>query len=287
LEDCRTVARQERHLSLVPGITPPRYAALKTLGITELAALVQAEIPAEQLPEALPPKVFAQLQQQARSLQDGVAIAWPHPPIPLPIPHGPIELYFDLEAEPERDVDFLFGVLCVNHVMQTEQFYGFLAKTPAEEPLIWQQFLALLDRYPAAPIYHFSIYEADTLKRMAKRYALTHHPIKKILQRCVDLHDYVLKSVTLPVENYSLKTIAQWLGFEWRDALSGDQTVCLYDQWLSTADATCLEAILRYNEDDCRATYVLKMWLEQFWREQAPQRTAPLAKSDAIAPPCA
>ena len=31
-----------------------------------------------------------------------------------------------------------------------------------------------------------------------------------------------------------------------------------------TGDRSYLEAILRYNEDDCRATYHIKDWLVQF-----------------------
>ncbi|MFM7712864.1 MAG: ribonuclease H-like domain-containing protein, partial [Microcystis sp.] len=36
------------------------------------------------------------------------------------------------------------------------------------------------------------------------------------------------------------------------------------DQWLKTGDRTLLAAILRYNEDDCRATFILKDWLVNF-----------------------
>ncbi|NEO86061.1 MAG: TM0106 family RecB-like putative nuclease [Spirulina sp. SIO3F2] len=264
---CQTVARETQHLSLVPGITPSRYGALGELGITELVQLATVELPPEQLPESLTPSVWQRLQQQARSL-------FHQEPIPLPhaqptIPQGPIELYFDLEAEPERQVDFLFGVLCINHVQQTEQFYALVAQEPEQEFLIWQQFLALVDRYPQAPIYHFSPYESDTLRRMSRRYGLANRSIQSLLQRCVDIHALIVQSATLPVESYSLKAIAQWLRFTWRDqGLSGDQTVCLYDEWLESGDRTKLETIIRYNEDDCRATYKLKAWLVEFWQSQ-------------------
>ncbi|NET50789.1 MAG: hypothetical protein F6K09_19280, partial [Merismopedia sp. SIO2A8] len=35
-------------------------------------------------------------------------------------------------------------------------------------------------------------------------------------------------------------------------------------QWLNTGNRSCLDAIQRYNEDDCRATYKLKDWLAKF-----------------------
>lgn len=265
---CVTVAREIQHLSLVPGVTPARYAALQELAVTELEQLATVPFPTEDAPLALPIEVSTRLQQQARSLLYAQAIPIPNSGIPLPIPESPIELYFDLEAEPERQVDFLFGVLCVNHQQETEQFYALTAKQPEEEPLIWQQFLALVDRYPHALIYHFSGYEVETLRRLSRHYGLAHRSIQSLLDRCVDIHELIVKSVTLPVESYSLKTIAKWLDFQWRDqGLSGDQTVCLYDEWLETGDRACLDTIIRYNEDDCRATHHLKTWLAEFWQQ--------------------
>ncbi|MEB3225051.1 MAG: TM0106 family RecB-like putative nuclease, partial [Synechococcus sp.] len=65
--------------------------------------------------------------------------------------------------------------------------------------------------------------------------------------------------------SYSLKSLANCLGYQWREeGVSGDQTVCWYDQWLETGDRQLLDAIIRYNEDDCRATYHLKQWITEF-----------------------
>ena len=55
------------------------------------------------------------------------------------------------------------------------------------------------------------------------------------------------------------------MGFQWRDAgANGAQSICWYNDWLETGDRAHLEAILRYNEDDCRATYHVKQWLSAF-----------------------
>ena len=100
---------------------------------------------------------------------------------------------------------------------------------------------------------------------MANLYQTPQSSIKVLLSRFVDLHRLVTKTVILPVESYSLKSVAAWLGFTWREAEgSGDQSVCWYDSWLKTQDRTFLDAILSYNEDDCYATYHLKNWLVDF-----------------------
>ncbi|WP_293347477.1 MULTISPECIES: TM0106 family RecB-like putative nuclease [unclassified Microcoleus] len=185
------------------------------------------------------------------------------------LPIAPIELYFDIEAEPELNLDYLHGVLVVDRYNKTEKFHGFLAESPAEEGAIWEQFLELMWAYPIAPIFHFCDYEVKTFKRLAKLYNTPAYLWKPVLKRFVDIHKQVTQQAIMPVESYALKPIARWLGFDWRDAkANGAQCVCWYDDWLKTGDRDLLEAIVRYNEDDCRATYIVKDWLTNFLLSQ-------------------
>ncbi|HSF76755.1 MAG TPA: TM0106 family RecB-like putative nuclease [Microcoleus sp.] len=187
------------------------------------------------------------------------------------LPIAPIELYFDIEAEPELNLDYLHGVLVVDRYNNTEKFHGFLAESAAEEGAIWQQFLELMWAYPIAPIFHFCDYEVKTFKRLAKLYNTPAYLWKPVLKRFVDIHKQVTQKAIMPVESYALKPIARWLGFDWRDAkANGAQCVCWYDDWLKTGDRSLLEAIVRYNEDDCRATYVVKDWLTNFLLNHEP-----------------
>ncbi|MGB8686378.1 MAG: TM0106 family RecB-like putative nuclease [Microcoleus sp.] len=198
-------------------------------------------------------------------------------PKPIPysqsvfLPIAPIELYFDIEAEPELNLDYLHGVLVVDRYNNTEKFHGFLAESAAEEGVAWEHFLELMWTYPIAPIFHFCDYEVKTFKRLAKLYNTPAYLWKPVLKRFVDIHKYVTQKAIMPVESYALKPIARWLGFEWRDAkANGAQCVCWYDDWLKTGDRSILEAIVRYNEDDCRATYVVKDWLTNFLLNHQP-----------------
>ena len=185
------------------------------------------------------------------------------------LPIAPIELYFDIEAEPELNLDYLHGVLVVDRYNNTEKFHGFLAESAAEEGAIWEQFLELMWAYPIAPIFHFCDYEVKTFKRLAKLYKTPAYLWKPVLKRFVDIHKQVTQKAIMPVESYALKPIARWLGFDWRDAkANGAQCVCWYDDWLKTGDRSILEAIVRYNEDDCRATYIVKDWLTNFLLNQ-------------------
>jgi predicted RecB family nuclease len=133
-----------------------------------------------------------------------------------------------------------------------------------EERQAWEQFLQLAQRYPDAPIYHFHGFEVQTCRRLGEQYRTDPRQLRQLLQRFVDLQAWVQRSVVLPIESYSLKNIARWLGFQWRlpDA-NGAQSIYWYSQWLETRERRYLEHSLIYNEDDCRATHRLKDWLSQ------------------------
>lgn len=278
---CYAIAQQEQHISLLPGVTPRRYQDLQALGVTTVESLAASTI--SNLEPVLEAEVALNLVTQAKSTVYKQALLTPKlldlettseseqgnsPSIFVhtnDLPTTPIEIYFDIEAQPDLNLDYLLGVLVVDKLNHTEKFHCLLAEYPDDEASIWKQFLALVWRYPEAPIFHFSEYEAETVKRLGSVYSTPQLHIEILLSRFVDVHKQVMNSVKLPVESYSLKHLARWLGFEWRDTeMNGSQTVCLYDQWLDTGDRSCLDAIQRYNEDDCRATYKLKDWLVNF-----------------------
>jgi uncharacterized protein len=269
---CYSIAKQEEHLSLLPGVTPSRYVHLKALNLTTLEAL--AATTPRQL-EPLPgfgPLVASKLVRQAQAMLHNRAV--PHHDIDpaemalltmAELPTAPIELYFDIESAPEHNLVYLHGVLVVDRTNQTDTFYPLVAESLAAEAMIWQQFLDLVWQYPSAPIYHFCPYEPQTVKRLAEQYDTPYALIEPLTERFIDLHERVTRVAILPVESYALKPIARWLGFNWRDPeANGAQSICWYDQWVKTGDRAYLEAILRYNEDDCRATYRVKDWLVGF-----------------------
>jgi uncharacterized protein len=272
---CHDIAKSTEHLSLVPGVTPKRYEYLQELGVNSVESLIA--VPDIELGETLGYGVARQLKQQITAIQNNRALVKHSFDLinTQPIPSGAIELYFDIEAEPERQTDYLLGVLLVDRGNNTETFRAFLAENLEDEGKIWQEFLDFIALYPAAPIFHYSEYEVDTIKRLARLYGTPKEEKKEVLSRLVDLHRWVTEAVIFPVESYSLKALANWIGFYWREtAGSGDQSVCWYDQWLNTQDRTLLELILSYNEDDCRATRHLKDWLLDFLENQRNRQLA-------------
>jgi len=75
----------------------------------------------------------------------------------------------------------------------------------------------------------------------------------------VDLYfDVVLPKTEWPTKDYSIKTLAKYLGFSWRDTHpSGAASIEWFHRWVDSGDLEIKQRILDYNEDDCRATRVL------------------------------
>lgn len=280
---CYGQAKQVNHLSLLPGVTPARYTHLQTLGLTTMETLAQAQPAHLANMPGFGDTVAEKLVHQAQATSQGQAIARTRshrfPLTPADLPSAEVELYFDIEAAPDVNLIYLHGVLVVDHCRQTEVFHSLLAETLDTEQQAWVQFLAVVQRYPNAPIYHFCPYEAQTVRKLSQQYgSLAPDVLDTLIDRFVDIHRCVTEAVTLPVESYALKHIARWMGFQWRDeGANGAQSICWYNDWLETGDRTYLEAIQRYNEDDCRATYHVKQWLSEFaqpWWQQAALPTA-------------
>ena len=66
------------------------------------------------------------------------------------------------------------------------------------------------------------------------------------------------KATEWPTRDHSIKTLASYLGFNWRDIHpSGAASIEWFHKWVETKDVSVKKRILEYNEDDCRAMRVL------------------------------
>jgi uncharacterized protein len=270
-DSCYDIAESTQHLSLIPGITPSRQDILRNQGISNFPLLAQTSL--SSLQEVFSAKIAQNIYGQAQSLKSGNPIV--KDKYSSQITSHNIELYFDVETEPDRNLHYLLGLLLVDRQNGREEYYSFMAKNMAEEEAIWHKFVDFVNQYQEAPIFHYSEYEVEIIKYLANRYQTPCVQLQSLLDRVFDLHKFLINSYFLPIQNYSLKSVANWLGFYWRDPqtgkntsdkvkLAGDQCVFWYDQWLKTQESFWLDYILIYNYDDCFATYELKKWLDNY-----------------------
>ena len=71
--------------------------------------------------------------------------------------------------------------------------------------------------------------------------------------------DVVKKATDWPTWDFSIKTLAEYLGFYWRDTHpSGAASIEWFQRWVEDRNFATRQRTLDYNEDDCRATRVLR-----------------------------
>lgn len=201
---------------------------------------------------------------RARLLSEPGATAYLKAPIDLPDTRH--EIFFDIEADPMRNVVYLHG-----HVHRTdgdpssERFFAFTAEqpTPEAERAAFAASMAHLAEYPDATVYYYSRYERTGYRRLQQLYpdVCTADAVEDLFTppRSIDLYcDVVTKATEWPTRSHSIKVLAKHLGFNWRDVdPSGAASIEWYDRWIQTGDRAILQRILDYNEDDCIATRVL------------------------------
>src|SRR3989344_882923 len=172
------------------------------------------------------------------------------------------EIYFDIESDPTRDIDYLLGHLVKSKGKEPEYKY-FLANDKSEEKQIWSNFLDFLAKLENFIIYHYAYYERQVFDRLSLRYGAPTVLVDKFKENTIDLHQKLVDTAVLPLYFYSLKDVAGNLGYKWDDpGAGGAESVVWYNNWLEKNDNAIMKKILKYNEDDVRATMLIKEWLK-------------------------
>ena len=184
---------------------------------------------------------------------------------PIKFPHVSYELFFDIEDDPTQDFVYLHGVYERNG--SKERFIDFTATEilADAEKEIWQKFWEYIETLPQDDyaVYYYSPHEKTTYKKLQKRYPdrISMENVEKFFDNpnVIDLYQIIQSKTDWPLGSYSLKALATYLGFKWRDETpSGALSIQWFNEYIESNDKNILKRILEYNEDDCKATMVLK-----------------------------
>jgi len=184
----------------------------------------------------------------------------------ITLPDAPTELFFDIETDPMRDICYLHGFSeRRNGDKSSERYIAFFSDQPneQEEKRAFSQAWEFIQKSMPCVIYYYSPYERTQWKKLQGKYpeVMPEEDIERMFnpECAVDLYLHVVKKKTeWPTNDYSIKTLASYLGFHWRDeSPSGAESIEWYHRWVETGDVKIKTRILKYNEDDCIATRVL------------------------------
>ncbi len=206
---------------------------------------------------------------QAKALTTGQPMVFRKPNFPS----VRYEVYFDIESDPLSDIDYLLGFLVKDTQTGKSEYKYFLAQDKEHEPEAWRKFLEYLASLEDFIIYHYAFYERLVFDKLVSKYGAPSALIEKFKENTIDLHTKLVDTAILPIYFYSLKDVGAYLNYKWDDPHAGGaESVIWYKEWMKAGgdpNHEIIKKILRYNEDDVRATMAIKDWMA----EQKPHTT--------------
>jgi predicted RecB family nuclease len=256
---CLQQAEKEDNLSLLDRVTPKLMRKYHHKGIFTVKQLSYVYKPRRSRKKAKR-QVRHSLELQALAIRTG-KVHVEHLP---ELPHGPVELFLDMEGVPDHDFHYLAGLLlCRSGEAEYESYW---ADDAAGEAAMWSALVGRLEAFPGSPVYHYGSYEKKAFATLAKRYGKG----VGLGDRLVNVASSVYDKVYFPVRSNGLKSLGRFLGAAWTDPqASGLQTLVWRHRWEGNRDERFRQSLLQYNREDCAAVRLLVDRLDRIRRDAA------------------
>jgi len=204
----------------------------------------------------------------------------------LTIPRAAVEIHVDMENDEQI---YLWGMLTDwkyknNRVRRDYHPYVGWKATEEDEARVFAEFWAGLHAMIAKAqaqegennvlVFHYTAAEDRCMRHLAQVHEglpgiPTLDDVNAFLASdlWVDLYPVMTNQLIWPTEDGTLKSLAKFVQFAWRDDdPSGANSVVWYQNAIDENSPTHDESrkrIIEYNEDDCRATAALLSWLKE------------------------
>jgi predicted RecB family nuclease len=281
-DECHARRVSDDHLSLVAGARRDQRERLVEIGLSTVLGL--AEAPNDTPPGSLGAERFHTLHDQAALQVDSRVTGLPvHRHLEprraagyalLPA-SSPGDIYFDLEGDPyvgDCGIEYLWGWWTEGSGYECVWAHDAEAEKLAFERFVDRAF-ELRAEHPDLHVFHYAPHERSKLRSLAAQYATREEQIDELLRAevLVDLYAVVRQGMQVGEESYSLKKLERHHGFQRLEkrVREGGGSIVAYEAWLDTGNQELLEAILAYNEEDCRSTASLRDWIAEQMRPEA------------------
>lgn len=274
---CMPRAQKNQDVALVYDLDQNLARRLRELGIVTIQGLA-SRYDEESLSELKRPwgareqkvgKKAAGILLQARAMIEKRDIVLKKPELPVSANY----VMFDLEGLPAQldDLDkiYLWGMQIFGE--KPSEFLCSLAEAGTDgDKKGWEQFLEIADdiftKHGDIPFVHWHHYEKTKINTYIKRYGDLNGVAGRVLANLTDLLPITRDSVVLPEPSYSLKVVEKYVGFKRTQVeYGGDWSIAKYIEAVETEDEakrkSLMDEILKYNEEDLKATWAVFEWL--------------------------
>lgn len=275
------------HITLLPGITPLKAIRWYERGITDVASLARQDPLAGD--DAAAKAIYT-----ARVALDGHAHLAPDVD-EVDLPRADVEI--DIDAEFTDELVYMWGVRVTDTTtgeVTEHTFDDYTGTGDGERDAFVAMWALLADQVTTAEaagrtvrIYHYSHVEKTKMRALADRYANepgvpTRAQVDDLFDSgtVVDMYHLLASRVLWPTRSNSIKKLATFAGFTWRDETpGGDMSLLWYADACSHPDPqerdASIDRLRRYNLDDVHAQAHLRQWVT----------AAPLPRAVDIPPP--
>jgi len=287
-KECDQRRRADDHLSLVAGIRRQQRDQFEAWNAETMAKLAALPIPLKERPKHGSKAGYEKVQKQARVQVEGRIEKKLKHELLLPVAEGmgfcrlpeptADDMFVDLEGDPfvgEQGLQYLFGFVFQN--ASGEWIYDKKWALNREQEKKGFEWLVdeIMQRRAANPkmhVYHFGAYEPGALKRLMGMYATREDEIDRLLRAgaLVDLHQAYKQGMRASVEEYSLKKVEAFYGFERKTPLETSRGAMRYVEhrlelgWGNEEMPERFREVMEgYNSEDCLSAAKLRDWLEK------------------------
>ncbi len=266
---CWDRAEAERRVEVLPEVQSGHVAAYHAAGVRTLEQL--AGLDAARELAGVPAPLLKRAVIAAGAWRDDRAV-WLRA---LELPAYPV-VWLDFEGDARgEDAEtpiYLWGLALDDGDAPPRGEAIVAATPPAGDRDAWERFLAraaeIRAAHPDVRWVHWDHYEPLWIRRYAERYPSPAGLVEWLGEQCFDLKRVLDRTVRLPLRSYSIKHVARWMGFAWRNPESGSEwsTARFHQATIApTAEerAALLREVAEYNEDDLFAMRAIWRWLRE------------------------
>jgi predicted RecB family nuclease len=244
------LVKERKDVTILAGYTARVRQKLRDeLGVHDLDNL--AHVSLADFQRVFDMEAGTKLFMKARAWAEKKPILYPGTSLSLPARERFI--YWDIETSDNlhpvhRPHIYLVGL------SEKGQYRPFGAKGPTDEERMLEAFLDYVGDPRKVALAHWTGYETSSLERAAERHPRLAGRLRAVGEACVDLYAIVKESVALPTPSYSIKDVAPFFGFHWRqNDIDGRSAMLIYWKYLQDARREPMAKVVAYNADDVRA----------------------------------
>ncbi|MEO8149770.1 MAG: TM0106 family RecB-like putative nuclease [Bacteroidia bacterium] len=252
---CKEKAKTDGNMSLLDRATSKVIEKYKKKGIFTIQQLSYLYKPRRRKKQRAKPPISHNIELQALAIRTNKLYVKQLPELS----RQPIELFLDIEGNPDKESYYLIGVLICKDLVTTCN--SFWADNANDETHIWEQFISITNEYPDSPIYHYGNYESKAIDILGKRHDTN---VTGIQKRLINIVNSIYGKIYYPTYSNRLKELGSYIGATWSSLnASGIQSTVWRHQCEEIQNEKYKELLTTYNKEDCHALKLLTDKLSQ------------------------